>query len=45
MRRFFLRLLLLLFALLLSLPARAQEPVLTILYSANTFGVVKPCPS
>jgi hypothetical protein len=28
-----------------AIPAQAQQPVLTILYTANTYGVTKPCPS
>ncbi|MEF2231907.1 MAG: hypothetical protein V3571_13325 [Pseudodesulfovibrio sp.] len=45
MRRLYSCLLLVLVALSFSFPARAQESVLTILYSANTYGVIKPCPS
>ncbi|MDD3312058.1 hypothetical protein [Pseudodesulfovibrio sp.] len=30
---------------LFPLQAGAKQPVLTLLYSANTYGVIKPCPS
>lgn len=28
-----------------AIPARAAEPVLTILFTGNTYGNVAPCPS
>ena len=44
MRQSFIRLFLVL-VFLSAAPAQAQQPVLTILYTANTYGVTKPCPS
>ncbi|KHK04537.1 hypothetical protein NY78_0318 [Desulfovibrio sp. TomC] len=32
-------------ALCAALPARAQEPILTIVLSGNTYGNYEPCPS
>ena len=38
-------LLALVLALLAALPAAAQEPLLTIVLSGNTYGNYEPCPS
>ncbi len=34
-----------LFLLSASLPARAAEPLLTVLFTGNTYGTYEPCPS
>jgi len=38
-------LLALVLALVAALPAAAQEPILTIVLSGNTYGNYEPCPS
>ena len=44
-RRAALALLSLVLALVAALPAAAQEPILTIVLSGNTYGNYEPCPS